>query len=76
MTVSPGTKITFDNKGRNPHNVIPVDEDQFEAIPTDEFQPGDTARGHLRRAGLLPVLLLPARHTVGGHGRSDPVAEG
>jgi len=43
VTISPGTEITFDNKGRTAHNVIPVDESQFASIPTDDLQPGDTA---------------------------------
>ncbi len=40
--VSPGTKVTFENRGRNPHNVIAVQEGQFTDIPTDKFQPGDS----------------------------------
>lgn len=40
--VSPGTKVTFENRGRNPHNVIAVKEGQFTDIPTDKFQPGDS----------------------------------
>jgi len=42
ITVSPGTKITFDNKGRAAHNVIPVDDGAFDKITTEELQPGDT----------------------------------
>ena len=37
--VSPGTKVTFTNVGRNPHNVISVTAGQFTDIPTDKFQP-------------------------------------
>ncbi len=40
--VSPGTKVTFKNVGRNPHNVIAVNEGQFTDIPTDKLQPGDS----------------------------------
>lgn len=43
VTVSPGTKVEFDNVGRNPHNVIPVVKDAFEDVPTDDLQPGDAA---------------------------------
>lgn len=42
MTVSPGTKVTFDNKGRNPHNVIPVTKGEFKTVEVQDFQPGDT----------------------------------
>ncbi|MGB3410247.1 MAG: plastocyanin/azurin family copper-binding protein [Microthrixaceae bacterium] len=42
VTVSPGTKVTFDNKGRNPHNVIAVDKGKFETVEVQDFQPGDT----------------------------------
>lgn len=40
--VSPGTKVTFKNLGRNPHNVISVTSGQFTDIPTDKLQPGDS----------------------------------
>ena len=40
--VSPGTKVTFKNVGRNPHNVIAVTSGQFTDIPTDKLQPGDS----------------------------------
>lgn len=43
ITVSPGTKVTFDNKGRNPHNVIAVKKGSFETVEVSDFQPGDTA---------------------------------
>lgn len=52
VTVSPGTKITFDNKGRNPHNVIPVEKDEFDKIPTDALQPGDQATIVIDDVGL------------------------
>lgn len=40
IEVKAGAAVTFRNDGRNSHNVIPVDETQFGAIPTDEFEPG------------------------------------
>ncbi|MHB1139396.1 MAG: cupredoxin domain-containing protein [Microthrixaceae bacterium] len=43
VTVSPGTKVEFDNVGRNPHNAIAVVDGAFEDVPTDELQPGDVA---------------------------------
>ncbi len=70
VTVSPGTEITFDNKGRNDHNVIPVDESQFEAIPTDELQPGDTAVLTFDEPGLYPYYCsLHGTPSAGMDGR-------
>ena len=39
VTVRAGTKITFDNVGRNLHNVVSVD-DAFVAVDTASFRPG------------------------------------
>lgn len=70
VTVSPGTKVTFDNVGRNPHNVIPVDKDQFDAVPTDEFQPNDTATIQFDDAGLYPYYCsLHGTPSAGMDGR-------
>lgn len=41
VTVRAGTKVTFDNVGRNQHNVVSVD-DAFVSVDTPSFQPGDT----------------------------------
>ena len=54
VKVSPGTKIVFDNRGRTAHNVIPTNEDQFEAIPVDDLQPADKATLVLDDAGEYP----------------------
>lgn len=43
IRVSPGTKIVFDNKGRNPHNVLPVVEDAFPAVEVEDLQSGAVA---------------------------------
>lgn len=43
VIVSPGTRIRFENVGRAPHNVIAVNDGQFEDIPVDDLQPGDIA---------------------------------
>jgi plastocyanin len=76
VTVSPGTKVTFENKGRNPHNVIPVVDDQFPTVPTDEFQSGDTAVVTFDEAGLYPYYCsLHGTPSAGMDGRIR-VAEG
>jgi plastocyanin len=54
VLVSPGTKVTFENEGRNPHNVIPVVEDQFDSIPADDLQPGDVRSITVDGAGEYP----------------------
>lgn len=40
LEVTAGTKVTFNNKGRNPHNVVPVPEDAFTGVSQGDFQPG------------------------------------
>ena len=40
ITVQAGTEIVFTNRGRNDHNVVPVDEDQDWTIEVDDFKPG------------------------------------
>lgn len=70
VIVSPGTKITFDNKGRNPHNVVPVDKEQFETIAADDLQPGDTASLQFDGAGDYPYYCsLHGTPTAGMDGR-------
>ncbi len=76
VTVSPGTKVTFENKGRNPHNVIPVDTSEFDAVPTDKFQPDDVATIQLDDAGIYPYYCsLHGTPSAGMDGRIR-VAEG
>jgi plastocyanin len=70
VTVSPGTKVTFDNVGRNPHNVIAVDKEQFESVPTDQFQPGDNATIVFDDAGVYPYYCsLHGTPSAGMDGR-------
>lgn len=54
VTVSPGTEITFDNRGRAPHNVVASSKGQFETIPADELQAGDTATIVFDEPGIYP----------------------
>ena len=42
IEVEAGTKITFANKGRNQHDVEPVVDGAFPAIPVDAFDPGQS----------------------------------
>jgi plastocyanin len=43
IEVAPGTTVTWDNKGRNEHNVLPVKGSGW-GVEVDAFQPGDTYR--------------------------------
>ena len=43
VEVSAGTTVTFENRGRNPHNVIPAEEGAFETVEAADFDPEDTA---------------------------------
>jgi plastocyanin len=43
VTVSAGTTVTFDNRGRNPHNAVPVESGAFAEVPTHSLQPGQAA---------------------------------
>ena len=42
IEISVGTQVLFDNRGRNEHNVLPVDESQDWGVQVGGFQPGDT----------------------------------
>lgn len=39
IEVKAGTTITFTNKGRNQHNVVPLDKAAFDMIDVKDFQP-------------------------------------
>lgn len=43
VEVKKGTAVTWDNTGRNRHNVLPNDEGAFTEIPVDKLDPGMTA---------------------------------
>ncbi|MBK6857737.1 MAG: cupredoxin domain-containing protein [Microthrixaceae bacterium] len=40
IEVRAGTTVTFNNRGRNQHNVLAVPEDRFESIEAEELEPG------------------------------------
>lgn len=41
VTVSVGTEVLFDNRGRNDHNVLPSDGGDEWGVQVEEFRPGD-----------------------------------
>lgn len=77
VTVSPGTRVVFDNRGRNPHNVIAVEQGAFEDVPTDKLQPGDTAELVFSDSGDFPYYCsLHATPTRGMTGRIRVAEDG
>ena len=40
VIVSADTKVTWNNQGRNAHNVVPVDKGSFTGVGTSDFGPG------------------------------------
>lgn len=70
VTVSPGTTVRFDNRGRNVHNAIPLAEGAFDEVTTDEFEPGDEVDVTFDEPGLYPYYCsLHGTQTRGMVGR-------
>jgi plastocyanin len=42
IEVRAGTKVTFTNRGRNQHDVVPDVDGSFAGIPAEDFQPKDS----------------------------------
>ena len=75
ITVTAGTEVTFDNRGRNPHNVISVESGAFADIPTEDLQPKDTASITFDEVGEFPYYCsLHATTSKGMTGRIRVVA--
>lgn len=43
IEVKAGTTVTFTNKGRNQHNVVPLDKKAFTMVDASDFQPSSSA---------------------------------
>ena len=69
VIVSPGTEVTWDNRGRNPHNVIAVEAGSFRDVPTEDLGPGDTASRTFDEPGEYPYYCslhaTPSRGMTG-----------
>jgi plastocyanin len=50
VTVSAGTEVVWDNGGRNDHNVLPVEGDEW-GVEADDFAPGDVYRHRFTEPG-------------------------
>lgn len=56
VKISVDTEVTFDNRGRNAHNVIPVDDDAFTSVEVEDFQPGQEATVTFDEPGTYPYF--------------------
>ena len=69
IVVKAGTPITFDNTGRNDHNVLPSIPDQFEPIDVEDLKPGDHATITFDEPGDYPYYCslhgTPTRGMIG-----------
>lgn len=54
VLVKRGTTVTFENDGRNQHNVLPVVDGAFAPIEAEAFQPGATATATFDTTGDVP----------------------
>jgi plastocyanin len=53
IEVAAGTEVVWDNRGRNDHNVLPVEGDAWGAEAA-VFAPGDTYRHRFVEPGTIP----------------------
>jgi plastocyanin len=54
VIVSAGTKVTWDNNGRNAHNIVPVDKGSFTGVGTSDFGPGQVYTTSFPTTGDYP----------------------
>ncbi len=69
IIVSPGTEIVWENRGRNDHNVVPVEEGSFEEVSIEDLRPGSEAARTFDDAGEYPYYCslhaTPDRGMIG-----------
>ena len=53
VTVEAGTEVVWKNKGRNDHNILPVEEGDF-GVEIEEFTPGDVYSYRFTEPGTYP----------------------
>ncbi len=54
VVINAGTKVTWDNEGRNAHNVVPVDKGSFKGVVTSDFGPGQVYTTSFDSTGDYP----------------------
>ena len=79
-SVAAGTEVVWENGGRNDHNVLPVDGDDW-GVEADDFAPGDAYRHRFTEPGTYAYYCsLHGTTTAAWSGRSsspaDPRSEG
>ena len=65
IEVAPGTTVTWDNRGRNEHNLLPVKGSGW-GVEVDAFQPGDTYRRTFDTPGVYHYYCSIHGTTDGG----------
>ena len=54
IEISAGTEVTFANKGRNQHNVLPVEDGAFQPLESEDFTPGTEGTVTFVEPGVYP----------------------
>jgi plastocyanin len=54
IEVTAGTTVRWENRGRNDHDVIPVDDTQSWGVPDERFAPGDEYSAVFDTPGTYP----------------------
>jgi plastocyanin len=54
IEISAGTTVRWENRGRNDHNVLPVDDVDDWGVPTEQFAPGDEYSSTFHTPGTYP----------------------
>ena len=71
IEVKRGTTVTFENDGRNPHNVVPAEEGAFTPIETEAFEPDATATVTFDVVGDYPFYC--SLHGAPGKGMAGAI---
>lgn len=74
IQVEPGTTVVWTNKGRNDHDVLPVEGDDWGA-EVDDFAPGDVYEHTFDEAGVYPYYCSIHGTTTAGMIGTVVVAE-
>ena len=71
VVVDAGTTVTWENVGRNDHNVTPAEEGAFEGVVTDEFAPDATHEATFDEPGTYGYFC--SVHGTAGQGQRGVV---
>ena len=65
IQVAPGTTVTWSNDGRNEHDVLPVEGDDW-GVEVEGFQPGDSYEHTFNEPGVYPYYCSIHGSTTAG----------